>query len=135
MESEYIQSIQAINKLRESGAISAEEHAALGSQLYSSWLTHISESKKRIKSHIVAGFLAAFLGGLGAHKFYLGYHKEGLIVLFVNIFSLAFFWSTDFWFWFIVAYGLLLLIEAITYWSMDQHTFIETYVWNKKPWF
>lgn len=33
------------------------------------------------KSKIVAGALAIFLGGLGVHKFYLGYTKEGLIML------------------------------------------------------
>ena len=37
------------------------------------------------KSKIVAGLLAIFLGGLGIHKFYLGYTKTGIIFLLILI--------------------------------------------------
>ena len=34
---------------------------------------------------LVAGLLGILLGGLGIHKFYLGYQKEGLIMLLVTV--------------------------------------------------
>ena len=37
------------------------------------------------KEKLVAGLLAIFLGALGIHKFYLGYNKEGLIMLLVTV--------------------------------------------------
>jgi TM2 domain-containing membrane protein YozV len=37
--------------------------------------------QKGDKSHIAAGLLAPFLGGLGAHKFYLGRPFQGLLYL------------------------------------------------------
>lgn len=36
---------------------------------------------KTPKSRTVAGLLALFLGGLGAHKFYLGKPKQGLLYI------------------------------------------------------
>src|SRR6266403_2338350 len=36
---------------------------------------------------IIGGILAIILGGLGIHKFMLGYQKEGLIMLLVSILS------------------------------------------------
>ncbi len=32
-----------------------------------------------VKSRAVAGWLGVFLGGLGAHRFYLGYHAVGMV--------------------------------------------------------
>lgn len=37
------------------------------------------------KSKIVAGLLGLFLGGFGAHNFYLGYTKKALIQLLVSL--------------------------------------------------
>lgn len=34
-----------------------------------------------MKNHLTAGFLALFLGGIGAHKFYLGKNAIGFIYL------------------------------------------------------
>ena len=39
------------------------------------------------KNRIVAGVLGILLGSLGIHKFYLGYTKQGLIMLLVSIFG------------------------------------------------
>lgn len=33
------------------------------------------------KSKLVAGLLGIFLGGLGVHRFYLGYTKMGLLII------------------------------------------------------
>jgi TM2 domain-containing membrane protein YozV len=37
------------------------------------------------KSKIAAGLLGIFLGGLGIHRFYLGYNTIGLIMLLVTV--------------------------------------------------
>ena len=37
------------------------------------------------KDKVTAGLLALFLGGLGIHKFYLGYTTEGIIILLVQL--------------------------------------------------
>ena len=37
------------------------------------------------KEKLVAGLLGILLGSLGIHKFYLGYTKEGVIMLLVSL--------------------------------------------------
>ena len=37
------------------------------------------------KDRVAAGLLAIFVGGLGIHKFYLGYNKEGIITLVISV--------------------------------------------------
>jgi TM2 domain-containing membrane protein YozV len=39
------------------------------------------------KSKLAAGLLGIFLGGLGVHRFYLGYTKIGIIQIVVTIFT------------------------------------------------
>ncbi len=39
------------------------------------------------KSKLAAGLLGIFLGGLGIHRFYLGYTKLGIIQILVTVFT------------------------------------------------
>lgn len=64
------------------------------------------------KSKVVAGALAILLGGIGAHKFYLGKGFQGLLYL-------LFFWT---WIPMIIA-----LIEGISYLLMSPQKFAEKY--------
>lgn len=42
---------------------------------------NITELDTEIKNKLLAGLLALFLGGMGIHRFYLGYIKIGIIQL------------------------------------------------------
>ena len=67
---------------------------------------------KSEKSRMTAALLALFLGGVGAHKFYLKDNKA--------IYYLLFFWT------FIPA--ILALIDAIRYLTISDEEFEEKYV-------
>jgi len=78
---------------------------------------------------LTAALLAFFLGGFGAHKFYLGYKAQGIIMLLV------------FWFGFILlgiptgVIALISFIEFILYLSKSDEEFEQIYVIGRKPWF
>ena len=70
---------------------------------------------------IVAGLLAIVLGGLGIHKFILGYTKEGIIQFFLS---------------FLCGLGALIgIVEGILYLTKSNEEFYQTYQVNKKGWF
>jgi len=74
------------------------------------------------KSKVVAGTLGILLGLFGAHKFYLGYNKQGAIMLVLSIL-------------FYPVMILIGLIEGIMYLLKSEEDFTSTYVDNKKGWF
>jgi TM2 domain-containing membrane protein YozV len=74
---------------------------------------------------VAAGIFAILLGGLGIHKFYLGYTTEGLITLAITFLTCGFGG---------VVMGIIGLIEGITYLSMVDDVFVQTYINNKKGW-
>jgi len=80
------------------------------------------------KNRIVAGVLGILLGLLGIHKFYLGYTKQGLIMLLVTIFGSLIKVGP-----FIM--GLIGLIEGIIYLLKSDEEFYAAYVQGKKKWF
>ena len=65
-----------------------------------------------MKNKIVAGLLAIFLGGIGAHKFYLGKWFQGLIYL-------AFCWTG--------IPAIVAFLEGIYYFFMNDDDFQEKY--------
>ena len=70
---------------------------------------------------IVAGLLAIILGGLGIHKFILGYIKEGIFQFLLS---------------FLCGLGALIgLIEGIIYLTKTDEEFYQTYQVGKKGWF
>ena len=76
----------------------------------------------RSEKKLAAGILAILLGGLGIHKFYLGYTKEGIIQLVLTFVTCG-------------AASIVGLIEGILYLIMPDEQFDRTYVQNKKGWF
>lgn len=79
---------------------------------------------------MVAGILGIVLGALGIHKFYLGYQKEGIIMLVVTLVGAPFTCG-------LVPglVGVVGLIEGILYLTKSDEEFQATYVQGKKAWF
>ena len=78
------------------------------------------------KSKVAAGVLGILLGSLGIHKFYLGYNKEGIIMLLVSLLSFGFLA------WVVSIIGI---VEGIIYLTKTDEEFTATYVAGRKPWF
>jgi TM2 domain-containing membrane protein YozV len=86
------------------------------------------------KSPIAAGLLAIFLGGLGIHKFYLGYVGPGVALLISS--AVSFFLSLVLiGFFFLFASSVFVLIEGIIYITKPEAEFQRIYVDQKRAWF
>jgi hypothetical protein len=110
-------------------------------------------SSKSTKSKMMAAFLAFLLGGLGAHKFYLGYTGPGLVYLLVQVCGFAFCTFaigdlselslmemgtiTAFILYGLVSLALmgLAFIEGVIYLTRNDEEFEKTYVIGRKNWF
>jgi TM2 domain-containing membrane protein YozV len=82
-------------------------------------------SSKRVP----AGVTGILLGGLGVHKFILGYSSEGAIMLVVTIVGFFFFGIGPLVMW------IIGFIEGVIYLTKSEATFNETYVQRKRGWF
>jgi TM2 domain-containing membrane protein YozV len=71
---------------------------------------------------LAAGLCGILLGGLGVHKFILGYTTEGIITIVASLLTCG-------------VFSLVSLIEGILYLVKSEQEFYETYMLNKKPWF
>jgi TM2 domain-containing membrane protein YozV len=71
---------------------------------------------------MVAGILGILLGGLGAHRFYLGDTTGGIIRLVISVVTCG-------------AGGIIGLIEGIMYLIKPDDEFEKTYLIEKKAWF
>lgn len=81
----------------------------------------MSDKPPGAEKKIVAGILGILLGGLGIHKFYLGYTKEGIIQIVLGL---------------MCGIGALIgLIEGIIYLTKSDDDFVSTYIQGKKGWF
>ncbi|MCC9072559.1 TM2 domain-containing protein [Flavobacterium sp. F-65] len=77
---------------------------------------------KQDNKKVLAGVLAIVLGGLGIHKFILGYTKEGIIQLVIGVVTCG-------------AGGIIGLVEGIIYLTKTDEEFYQTYQVGKKGWF
>jgi len=89
-------------------------------------MTQIPGADKKL----VAGILGILLGGLGIHKFYLGYKQEGLIMLLVSLIGGTVTCGVGYG-----VVGVIGLVEGILYLTKSDEEFVNTYITNKKPWF
>lgn len=82
------------------------------------------------KSKIAAGLLGIFLGGLGIHKFYLGYTQAGVIMLVVTLVGGILTLGVA-----AAVMGIIGLIEGIMYLVKSDYDFYQTYEIGQKQWF
>jgi TM2 domain-containing membrane protein YozV len=79
---------------------------------------------------IAAGILGILLGGLGIHKFILGYNTAGIIMLVVTVvltpLTCGFGWAVM---------HVIGLVEGILYLTKSDEEFYRTYIAQKRDWF
>src|SRR5215475_5601509 len=75
---------------------------------------------------LAAGILGILLGGLGIHKFVLGYKTEGLIMLLGTVLTCGIA---------SVIFTPIGLVEGILYLVKSDEEFVRTYIQNKRGWF
>ena len=138
-----IEEIRALKELLDMGAITQEEYdkkktellnADVPAQMSSGHAPSRTEQASSTtasseKSKIAAGLLAIFLGTLGVHKFYLGYTKEGVIMLLVTVLGSILFGLGA------IVMAIIALIEGIVYLTKTDEQFETTYVQGEKGWF
>lgn len=78
---------------------------------------------------IAAVLLAFFLGGFGMHKFYMGYKKEGLIMLLCFLLGFLLLGIPS------AIVGLIAFVEFIVYLIKSDEDFDKIYVQGNKGWF
>ncbi len=88
-------------------------------------MAEVKDSKR-----ILAGILAILLGGLGIHKFVLGYTTAGVIMLLVSILGGVVTCGIGY-----AVMGIIGLIEGIIYLTKSDEDFVNTYQNNQKQWF
>ena len=71
---------------------------------------------------VLAGIMGILFGGLGIHKFILGYVSEGVVQLLLSVITCG-------------AAGIIGFIEGIIYLARDDRKFEETYIRNHRGWF
>jgi TM2 domain-containing membrane protein YozV len=84
------------------------------------------EIASRASSKIPAGICGILLGGLGIHKFILGYTGPGLILLLVSILTCGLAWPIT---------HIIGLIEGIIYLTKSDREFVRLYVDGRRDWF
>ncbi|GGB47196.1 hypothetical protein GCM10011502_20670 [Oceanisphaera marina] len=72
---------------------------------------------------------AFFLGAFGAHKFYLGYTKQGVIMLLVFLLGFILLGLPS------IVIGIIAFVEFILYLVKSDEEFEQTYIVGSKPWF
>jgi TM2 domain-containing membrane protein YozV len=86
----------------------------------------MTQSSSGENKKVVAGICGILLGGLGVHKFVLGYNTEGLIMLLVTILTCGLGGAVM---------GVIGLVEGIIYLTKTDAEFISTYQTGVKKWF
>lgn len=116
---------EAESEIKSYSQPNSQSYSQSGSQSYTQ-----SESQTPVgaKSKLVAALLGIFLGSLGIHKFYLGYKREGFIMLGVGLIGSMIFTFIG------SAVGFLGLVEGVIYLFKSDEDFYNTYVAGRKEW-
>ena len=96
-----------------------------------------SPEPKLESKRTVAAICAILIGTMGIHKFIMGYNKEGIIYLVVNLLVIPVVGVITCGIGFSL-YGvtsMIPVIEGIIYLTKTDDEFVRTYQENKKAWF
>jgi TM2 domain-containing membrane protein YozV len=85
-----------------------------------------STANPRASNKLPAGICGIILGGIGVHKFILGYTGAGIIMLLVSVLSCGTLYPIM---------HIIGLIEGIVYLAKSDDEFVRTYVDGRKEWF
>ncbi len=80
----------------------------------------------RASNKLPAGICGILLGGLGVHKFILGYTGAGLIMLLVTVLTCGIGWYVM---------HIIGLVEGIIYLCKPDEEFVRVYVDGRREWF
>jgi len=96
----------------------------------------VAGAPNRASNKLAAGLCGILLGGLGVHKFILGYNGTGGLMLGVTVggFILGFL-TCGVTFLAISAMHIIGLIEGIIYLTKSDEEFVRIYVDGRKEWF
>jgi len=86
----------------------------------------IPGSEKKVS----AGVVGILLGGLGIHKFILGYTTEGVIMLVTWIVGMVLLCGIP-----SMVMSIIGIVEGIMYLTKSDEEFVQTYIRGKKGWF
>ena len=107
-----------------------------GQPVYQQLPVHLSEANSKKMS---AGLCAILLGGLGIHKFLLGYNTAGWVYLGILIGGILLTCLTLGLIPIVVltgpVMGIISLIEGIMYLTKTDEEFHYTYIANRREWF
>lgn len=97
----------------------------------------LSAEPKKESKKFLAGLMGILLGSLGIHKFVLGYNKEGIIYLVLNVIVIPIvgLLTCGIGFSLYSVTSLIAFVEGIIYLTKTDEEFVRTYQENKKPWF
>ncbi|WP_198551631.1 TM2 domain-containing protein [Moritella sp. Urea-trap-13] len=87
-------------------------------------MTTLGKSKK-----IWAVLLSFFFGAVGAHKFYLGYNKQGLCMLLLFVFGYVLLGLPS------MVIAVIAMVEFLIYVCKSDVEFERDYVLENRPWF
>lgn len=87
-----------------------------------------------VQKKVPAGICGILLGGLGVHKFILGYTNAGIIMLSISLVCVI---TSCFVFPILgnMAIGVIGIIEGIIYLTKSDPEFYQTYRMQRKEWF
>jgi len=88
--------------------------------------THVEAKVVSPKDRVAAGVLGILLGAFGAHKFYLGYTSEAIIMLLVTLLTFGV-GACVMW--------VIGIVEGILYLTKTDDEFQRIYVYGRKGWF
>jgi len=89
-----------------------------------------AHSQQQKTDRTTAGLLAILLGGLGIHKFMMGYQQQGIIMLAISLgggFVTCGIAS--------LVIHIIAIVEGVIYFGMTDAEFERTYITGRKSWF